>query len=114
MTMTARILVLLPALLVGGCATFTPEPVPLPVTPPEQWSAQLDEGQGIDASWWQAFNDDHLNRLIDKALAANSDLAATAQSVIQADLQLQSAGAGLLPSVGATASTGRQIGRAHV
>jgi len=112
MTMTARILVLLPALLVGGCATFTPEPVPLPVTPPEQWSAQIDEGQGIDASWWQAFNDDHLNRLIDKALAANSDLAATAQSVIQADLQLQSAGAGLLPSVGATASTGRQASRA--
>lgn len=112
MTMTARILVLLPALLVSGCATFTPEPVPLPVTPPEQWSAQLDEGQGIDASWWQAFNDDHLNRLIDKALAANPDLAATAQSVIQADLQLQSAGAGLLPSVGATASTGRQASRA--
>jgi len=112
MTMNARILVLLPALMVAGCATFTPEPVPLPVTPPEQWSAQLDEGQGIDASWWQAFNDDHLNRLIDKALAANSDLAATAQSVIQADLQLQSAGAGLLPSVGATASTGRQASRA--
>lgn len=112
MTMNARILVLLPALMVAGCATFTPEPVPLPVTPPEQWSAQLDEGQGIDASWWQAFNDDHLNRLIDKALAANSDLAATAQSVIQADLQLQSAGAGLLPSVGASASTGRQASRA--
>lgn len=112
MTMTARLLVLLPAVLIAGCATFTPEPVPLPVTPPEQWSAQIDEGQGVDASWWQAFNDDHLNRLIDKALAANPDLAATAQSVIQADLQLQSAGAGLLPSVGATASTGRQASRA--
>lgn len=112
MTMTARLLVLLPAVLIAGCATFTPEPVPLPVAPPEQWSVQSVEGQGIDASWWQAFNDDHLNRLIEKALAANSDLAATAQSVIQADLQLQSAGAGLLPSVGATASSGRQASRA--
>ncbi|MFO8142840.1 MAG: efflux transporter outer membrane subunit, partial [Marinobacter sp.] len=53
-----------------------------------------------------------LNRLIEKALKANPSLAATAEAVIQADLQLRSAGAALLPSIAASVSSGRQASRA--
>ncbi|MFO8141249.1 MAG: hypothetical protein R6T87_05045 [Marinobacter sp.] len=35
--MTSRLFTLVPALLMAGCATFTPDPVSLPVTPAEHW-----------------------------------------------------------------------------
>ena len=106
--MTFRFLTLIPALFAAGCASFSPAPVIVPVEPPAQWSDVADAGQSVDRQWWQSFDDPQLNRLIDKALDANPNLAAAAQSVLQADLQLRSAGAALLPSVGASANTGKQ------
>ena len=106
--MTFRLFALVPVLLLTGCATFTPEPVDLPVEPPPQWQIVVDQGRAVDRLWWQSFEDPQLNRLIDQGLEANPSLAAAAQSVIQADLQLRNAGAALLPSVGASASTGKQ------
>ena len=110
--MTSRLFTLVPALLMAGCATFTPDPVSLPVVPAEHWHQATQSGTAVDAHWWQAFNDAELNRLIETALKANPSLAATAQAVIQADLQLRSAGAALLPSIAASASSGRQASRA--
>ncbi|MCH8498449.1 MAG: efflux transporter outer membrane subunit [Marinobacter sp.] len=102
----------LPALLtlalLTGCASFRPEPVSAPVSPPDHWPVDQAEGDAISPSWWQNFHDPQLDKLIHQALTHNPGLAAAAQAVIQADLQLQSAGASLLPSVGAGASTGRQ------
>ncbi len=106
--MNTRLYALVPVLLMAGCATFEPEPVSLPLTPPDQWAHEDTSGATVDADWWQAFDDAHLNRLIDRAIAANPGLAATAESVIQADLQLRNAGAALLPSVSASASSGRR------
>ena len=62
----------------------------------------------MNADWWQAFGDEQLNRLVNRAYANNPGLAATAQAVIQADLQLRNAGAALLPTVGASGSAGKQ------
>ncbi|MBE0485666.1 efflux transporter outer membrane subunit [Marinobacter sp.] len=110
--MTIRLTALVPALLLAGCATFTPEPVGLPVTPPDHWEQTKHAGTAVEADWWRAFNETELDRLIEKALKANPNLAAMAESVIQADLQLRNAGAALLPSLSATASSGRQASRA--
>jgi NodT family efflux transporter outer membrane factor (OMF) lipoprotein len=64
-----------------------------------------------DQQWWQAYGDPYLMALIEKARAANPDLAILAENLVQADLQLQSAGASLLPGIGLGASTGEQTRR---
>lgn len=110
--MNIRLYALVPALLMAGCATFTSEPVSVPMTLPDQWALESASGAAVDADWWQAFDDAQLNRLIDRAIEANPGLAATAESVIQADLQLRNAGAALLPSLSGSASSGRQASRA--
>ncbi len=110
--MILRTTPLLSALLLAGCAGFQPQPVELPVTPPAQWHQETSTGETVDAAWWQAFGDEQLNRLITRAFDNNPGLAATAQAVIQADLQLRNAGAALLPSVGASGSAGKQTSQA--
>ncbi len=55
--------------------------------------------------WWRGFNSPDLNALIDQARAANFDLLAAIARVQQADAQVRIAGAGLLPSLNATANT---------
>lgn len=95
-----------------GCATVDNEPLDVPVVIPAQWEHEAKninvENEGIADTWWLAFEDAELSALIVRAYDANPDLAATAQSVIQADIALKNASAGLLPSFSAAASTGRQ------
>ena len=85
--MSLRHIALLSVLLTG-CASFQPQPVDLPLNPPAQWHIGAGAGEAVGARWWYTFDDEELNRLIDRALSNNPDLAATAQAVIQADLQL--------------------------
>ena len=99
-------------LLLAGCAGFQPQPVEQPLTPPAQWHQEKNAGETVNADWWQAFGDEQLNRLVNRAYANNPGLAATAQAVIQADLQLRNAGAALLPTVGASGSAGKQASQA--
>lgn len=100
------------ALALPGCATFEPEPVELPLPLPEQWHlGGTDTTPAMDTRWWQAFGDPVLVSLVEQALEHNPDLAATAEAVIQADLQLRNAGASLLPEVGGSGSTGKQVSR---
>jgi len=63
--------------------------------------------------WWTAFGDDRLDRVVDKALAKNNDLAAAAILVRRAQLQAGLAGDQLLPHASAdgSASTSRESGR---
>lgn len=110
--MKIRLFVLAPIVLVAGCASFTPVPVTAPVEPPVQWHLDAEGRNSVATDWWRSFGDETLNQLITRALDNNPDLLATAESVIQADLQLRNAGAGLLPSVGASASSGKQATRA--
>jgi len=106
--MTVLRLPLFCAILLTGCAGFQPQPVEVPVVPPGQWHLPANAGNEVNARWWQAFGDERLNVLVSRALDHNPGLAAMAQSVIQADLQLRNAGAALIPSVSASGSTGRQ------
>lgn len=88
------------SVLLTGCAGFQPQPIERPVNPPAQWHiGGAGAGEAVGARWWYTFDDEELNRLIHRALSNNPDLAATAQAVIQADLQLRNAGAALLPTL---------------
>jgi NodT family efflux transporter outer membrane factor (OMF) lipoprotein len=60
-----------------------------------------------EAGWWQGFGAPELDRLVREALAANTDLAAAAARLQQADAAARIAGAALLPSVEASAGGSR-------
>jgi NodT family efflux transporter outer membrane factor (OMF) lipoprotein len=62
------------------------------------------------ARWWERFGDPLLTRLIDDATAANLDLAVASARLTQARESLVQARAGLVPTVGASASAGRNFG----
>ena len=54
--------------------------------------------------WWRGFGSPELTSLVDQARRENFDLLAAIARVRQADAQVRIAGAGLLPSLGATAN----------
>jgi NodT family efflux transporter outer membrane factor (OMF) lipoprotein len=91
-------------LALAGCAIQGPATRP-EVAMPTAWTTSATEAASIEGSWWRSFGAAPLLDLIDEALAANPDLAQTAERVVQAELNLRTAGASLFPSVSAGAST---------
>ncbi|MBC6402515.1 MAG: efflux transporter outer membrane subunit [Hyphomonadaceae bacterium] len=57
------------------------------------------EGAEIDPDWWRSFDDPLLDRLIDKALVANTDIRAATARLDEVRARRRAAGAGLLPKV---------------
>src|SRR5581483_7845878 len=72
-----------PDRFMGQAAVAARQPAPAPL-----------EGQ----AWWRGFNDPGLDRMIDRALGQNLDLAQAAARVTQAQAGLRLATAALLPS----------------
>ncbi len=80
--MVRRALLLVPALLLAGCKTVGPDyrvPEQAAINAPEAQGAFLSGSAATTAAplpdrWWQLFNDPVLDRLITRALAANTDL----------------------------------------
>lgn len=70
-----------------------------------QDSLQLQE------RWWELFGDTTLNRLVDRALAYNGDLAVAVERVEEAREQLRVARADFLPSVGGELQGGATYNR---
>ena len=62
------------------------------------------------AHWWERFDDPLLARLIGEASAGNLDLAQAAARLTQARESVAQARAGLVPTVGASAGAGRDVG----
>lgn len=60
----------------------------------------------INRNWWAGFQSPQLNQLIDEALTQSPDLRIAAERVRQAELQMNSAGASLFPSLNLSASSG--------
>ena len=58
-------------------------------------------------TWWRGFNDPVLDRVVDRALSQNLDLAQVRARVDQARAAARHAGAALAPNVGLNASAGR-------
>lgn len=104
----ALVAVVLP--LAAGACDLGPD-YQRPETPvPRTWNtaAQGAEAAWPASEWWKSFGSPRLNALIAEARSSNTDLAAAAARVRQADAQARIAGAPLLPSVGATIDAGPQ------
>jgi NodT family efflux transporter outer membrane factor (OMF) lipoprotein len=96
--------------LLAGCASLAQPDSSLPQTPvPTAWSAQAPAGVPATslAQWWQRFDDPQLTRLVTQALQANTSLRSAQAALQQARAQADVQAAGLLPSVGASASAQR-------
>lgn len=96
------------ALLIAGCASAPRVQHPtLDVHPPDAYQIETSHGAPADTLWWAAFNDAHLNALIDHALEQNHNLHAVASRLNAAQAQAKIAGAGRLPQIGAGFSGAR-------
>lgn len=109
-----RALILAGAVL-AGCSIGTPYQRP-PAPLPAQYAVPADGSYTLAADWWQLFGDPELSRLVDKCLAANTDLAQAVARVEQAEGLLREAGGALVPTVNlgsnANRSRGSRIARA--
>lgn len=94
--------------VLSGCAMTSGLDAPEQAMP-EQWLNQQQASEAMinHPQWWQQFNSQELNQLVDQALAANTDLLAAAARVEQADAQLTQAGSALFPTLGLRAGGSR-------
>ena len=97
-------------LLVAGCAA-QPDYRPPQAELPEAWKESAPRPAGA-APWWTVYGDAGLERMMDEALAQNSDLAVAAARVDEARALLGEAQSGLRPQVDAGASAGRSLSSA--
>jgi multidrug efflux system outer membrane protein len=93
------------ALVLAACS-LGPDYQPPTLDVPAAWRtpATTRAASTVSATWWKGFRSAELDALIDDTLAASFDIQAAVARVRQADAQLTSAGATLLPTLGATAS----------
>lgn len=94
--------------LFSGCAMQSGLEAPAPEMP-AQWQNQQQASDALVSTplWWQGFDSEELNRLIDLALQANTDLLVATARVEQADAQLAQAGSALFPTFGLNAGGNR-------
>lgn len=76
---------------------------------PAQWQAHDSSTEVLDDHWWQGFGSEELDRLLAQAQAGNHDLAAAVSRIAQARASATIAGAGLLPTVGASLGSQRDL-----
>lgn len=108
--MKRRLLVAAPALvLLAACAALPPTAPPTPAAVPLAWRSPLPHGGSTVAlnAWWQAFDDPHLARLIERAEAQSPTLAQAAARRRQAEAVATQARAALFPQIGAVAQAQR-------
>jgi multidrug efflux system outer membrane protein len=102
------------ALLLAACSTpGGREPGRPAVALPAQFAgAAADAATPIPSSWWVLFGDAELTRLVEAALAHNSDIAQAVARVELADAQQREVGGALWPGVdlGASAARSRSSG----
>jgi len=97
------------ALVVAGCAVG-PDFV-RPDTPvPQRWAEapEHDAPAAASSRWWQAFGDPQLDALVDRAVAANIDLAVAGARVREARASRKVASAPLFPWLDGGAGLSRQ------
>lgn len=77
---------------------------------PERFVAERAGVETDIARWWTTFDDPVLTQLVEKALAANLDVAASGARLRQARATLRQQQGGALPSLSASGSASRSIG----
>jgi outer membrane protein, multidrug efflux system len=106
---------MLPLLLLSACAVgpdYRP-PSASALKVPERFNAAMPASTAeVDlARWWTGFDDRVLTDLVDRALAANLDIEVAGARLRQARAGLRSARGAALPSIGASGSVSRSVGR---
>ncbi|WP_428352938.1 efflux transporter outer membrane subunit [Methyloprofundus sp.] len=86
-------------ILIQACAVPI-EKVATPIAVPETFS-QAKDTTFLQEQWWLAFNDSHLNQLIEQALNNNFSLISTFNRLQQAEAIAIKQSADLIPSIGA-------------
>jgi len=87
----------------SACTTFSPDYAKPAVELPDAWGVAGDRKPlPSGANWWVIFRDDRLNKLVEEALANNTNLAIAVSRVTEARAQLGISEADLYPTVGAT------------
>lgn len=96
------------ALLAGGCAGPTIETATVPeVEPASSWRTDAGPTAPVDLAWWQSFGDPELTRLVERAIANNTEIAIAAARVREARAQELAARALLMPTLDFGAAAGR-------
>lgn len=89
-------------LLLTGCVPAIPDSPPqAAVAMPSTWRDGMPASENIGSDWWRQFNDPQLNRLVEGALAHNTDLLIAASRIEEANATLRQARAGLFPALNA-------------
>lgn len=101
-TGTATLLLLLASL--AACTSITPIDRPH-LALSEHWAEASGEMAPPRQDWWRGFQSPQLERLLSAGLLDSPDLAAAAERVIQAELQVRASGASLFPSLSLGGST---------
>src|SRR6185295_16188411 len=68
------------------------------------WGEKADASTADLSTWWTVFNDEALNRLVDRAVRGNHDLAIAARRVAESRAQMGVVVGSLLPEIDLTAS----------
>ncbi|NTZ44057.1 efflux transporter outer membrane subunit [Altererythrobacter sp. SALINAS58] len=100
---------LLPVLLIGGCASVEPVDIPPSVAAPPYYATNLPPA-GPAREWWLGFNDPVLDALIEQGLAANYDVEAAADRLRVAAALLRAERSDRLPGVDGSAEAGVGLG----
>ncbi|MBT9514378.1 MAG: efflux transporter outer membrane subunit [Acidovorax sp.] len=103
---------------VSGCTALRPTDRRVSAVPvPTAWVAGSQGAPGAAASvlaqWWQRLDDPVLTRLVEQSLATNTSVRTAQAALRQARAQVDVQAAGLLPSVGASASAQRSRASNH-
>ncbi|KQM22802.1 RND transporter [Sphingomonas sp. Leaf24] len=99
--MKRRIALAVLAMLAACAPAERPRPEAAAVAPPAGWRTPLPGSAPITATWWQAFGDPELTRLVEAALANNPDIAIAAARVAEARGQERVARAARFPTLDA-------------
>lgn len=105
----ARYFILLaPVLWLCACLPADPPPpASAVVAPPAAWRDTPSNNGTVDPAWWQAFGDPALTRLIEAALARNTDVLTAAARVEEVAADVRLARSALLPSLDAVGAAQR-------
>ncbi len=104
--MNSRLLVFPAAFILGSCKLGPDFQLP-GATGGSKWKeTQAVSGSRLPDNWWRLFNDRELNRLVDRALAANNDLAAAKSRVDTARALVGVDRAKLFPTLDLSGSAG--------
>lgn len=104
-----KLAMIIALMTMGGCANFTPDStIPaIRISAPEQFNAPAAPGSYSSSRWWAQFEDPVLNRLLEKAISDNLDIAEASARLRAAEAQARVSKSGLFPQINAGLNANR-------